>query len=491
MKTVRTRFAPSPTGNPHIGNMRTALFSYLYAKHHGGVFVLRLEDTDRTRYVENGLKNILDALQWLSIVPDEGPSPLSGNFGPYIQSERLHLYEEFVQKLLSSGNAYYCFCTQERLSLLRKNQSQAGTPPRYDRHCRALSVEQQEIQKKNNLPFVIRMKIPDRELLEWHDLIHGKIAFQSDELDDQVLLKSDGYPTYHLANVVDDHLMEISHVIRSDEWISSTPKHLLLYRYFQWEPPQFAHVPMVLNQKRAKLSKRDGETALLAYQRMGYLPQAVLNFMAFLGWNPKTDQEIFSLEELVASFDLEKVNKAGAIFNQEKLDWYNASYIRKLPLSELTSLCRPFFQNQEKKSALFDDFDDREYLSKVVSLFQERLKRLSEIPLLADFFFQKHLQYDGNLLLWKEMSIDSARANLLSLHTLLKDLPETQWGREALEKAVKSLIERLHLTNGEVLWPFRVALSGQKASPGPFEMAEVFGKDRTLLHLEDALSRLE
>lgn len=343
---VRTRFAPSPTGFLHVGGLRTALYSYLVAKQAKGKFLLRIEDTDRERYVPEGTLNILKSLYWAGIVPDEGikldaesdpdePTIIQeGNSGPYIQSERLEIYQQYANQLIREGNAYYCFCTPERLEELRERQQANQQPTMYDRRC--LDIDPAKAKKRANKgePHVIRLKMPREGETVFSDLIHSKVSFKNELIDDQVLIKSDGFPTYHLAVVVDDHLMEVTHVIRGEEWVSSTPKHIQLYKYFGWEMPQFAHLPLILNPDKSKLSKRQGDVAVEDYRAKGYLPEALINFIALLGWNPGDERELFTLDELVKEFSLDKVSKAGAVFNLEKLNWYNKEYIKRLPLSE-------------------------------------------------------------------------------------------------------------------------------------------------------------
>lgn len=495
MNTIRTRYAPSPTGNPHIGNIRTALFAYLFAKKNNGAFILRLEDTDRERYVEKGLEYIIDSLAWLGMKPDEGPG-FGGEYGPYIQSERLAIYQKHAQELVEKNFAYFCFCTQERLAELRESQARQKLAPRYDRHCLHLSEEEVIMKKQNNLPFVIRMRVPDDEILSWNDLVRGEVSFASKDIDDQVLVKSDRFPTYHLANVIDDALMKVSHVIRADEWISSTPKHLLLYRFFGWNPPLFAHLPLILNEKRAKLSKRDGEVAVLAYRDLGYLPEAVLNFIAFLGWNPKTDQEFFTLDELINAFELSGVNKAGAVFNIQKLNWFNKHAIRKKSFEELTKLCLPYLEQLGLDSVGNDEFVfgpsgkrlSRYDLERMIGLFADRMQTTAEIKELIGFLLVDLPSYDPYLLSWKGEDVASAKHHLQNLYKELYAY-DGEWSKQALEAHFLSWIQALELKNGPVLWPLRVSLSGLQNSPGPFEIAELLGKDETLKRVAHAVEK--
>jgi len=348
---VRTRFAPSPTGFLHVGGLRTALYNYLFARKNNGRFLLRIEDTDQRRKVVGAVENLLETLAWAGVKPDEGPR-VGGDFGPYVQSERLELYRRYARQLVDGNQAYYCFCSADRLKQLKEWQIAHKIPPRYDNHCRNFSADEVQRRLKTGAEHVIRMKIPSDGMVKVNDLIRGQVIFPVNQIDDQVLLKSDDYPTYHLANVVDDHLMQISHVIRGEEWLPSTPKHVLLYRYFGWELPQFAHLSLLLNPDKSKLSKRQGDVAVEDYRSGGYLPEALINFLALLGWNPGNDREIFSMDELVREFSLERVSKSGAIFNVEKLNWMNGVYIRKLSQDDFKAKLRSNFP------AIFTNIDD-------------------------------------------------------------------------------------------------------------------------------------
>ncbi|MCJ8347156.1 glutamate--tRNA ligase, partial [bacterium] len=327
--TIRARFAPSPTGYMHVGSVRTALYNYLFAKKHKGSYILRVEDTDQTRKVDGSIESLIEVMSQLSLNHDEGPvsNGVSGDFGPYYQSERLDIYRKYIDQILESKKAYRCFCTSERLDEMRAEQTEKGLATRYDKKCVTLS-EEDSIKRAQNEKHVIRLNIPSNETIVVNDIIRGKIQFNSDEIDDQVLLKSDGFPTYHFANVVDDHLMEISHVIRGEEWLLSTAKHVLLYDCFGWTVPSFAHLPLLLNPDKTKLSKRQGDVAVEDFLKAGYLEEALVNFLALLGWHGESDQEIFSLEQLVEQFSLERVSKSGAVFDREKLDWMNGQYIK-------------------------------------------------------------------------------------------------------------------------------------------------------------------
>ena len=496
MKKIRTRFAPSPTGALHVGSLRTALYNYLFAKHNNGNFILRIEDTDKARFIEGSVENLVKILDLTGLKYSEGvfvenskKVAQKGNFGPYIQSERLDIYRKYVDELIKNDYAYFCFCSQERLEKMRKDQQAKKMAPMYDGKCRELNKE--EIQKllDKKTPYVIRLKIPKNGFTEFKDLIYGKIKIENKTIDDQVLIKSDGYPTYHLANVVDDHLMEISHIIRGEEWLPSTPKHILLYKAFGWEIPEFAHLPLLLNPDKSKLSKRQGDVAVEDYFKKGYLPEALLNFILLLGWNPKTEEEIFSLDEMIKRFDLSGVNKTGAIFNTEKLGWINGAYIREMDLRDLTKLCVPYLEEAglvKKVSSIkyqvlnTDGEVDFDYFKKVISLEQERIKKLSETGELVKFVFVNKLEYDKNLLIWKKMSFEEVKNNLELAYNELEKIDEKDFEKNNLEKVLRNLMEEKGIKTGELLWPLRVALTGLKGSPGPFEVAEVLGKKKVL-----------
>lgn len=498
---VRTRFAPSPTGHLHIGSLRTALFAFLFARHNGGVNVLRIEDTDQNRLVEGSIEHMLGSLKEMGIEFDEGYFLNSqghmeqrGSHGPYVQSERLELYSKYARELIEKGSAYYCFCTPERLEELRKEQIALKKPAMYDRHCRNLSGEESaaklaDLEKQGKSP-VVRQAIPLEGQTTVKDLIYGDIVFENQVLDDQVILKSDGFPTYHLAVVVDDHLMEITHVIRGEDWINSTPKHVLLYQAFGWEPTQFAHAPNILNQDKTKLSKRQGDVNLEEFLAKGYLKEALVNFVAFLGWNPKTEQEIFSMENLIAQFDLGKINRAGAVFDQNKLDWMNGLYIRAKSDAELTDLLLPFWRKEG-----FPDVTKfpREYLERITALEKDRLKKLSDIAEGTAYFFEAP-QYDPGLLVWKKSTPDQTRAILTELHNFFDGLDEPDFVRDSLEEKLKQFISEKGYDNGSVLWPLRVALTGLGKSPGPFDVASVLhaglGKEEVLSRVKAAFESL-
>lgn len=486
--TVRTRFAPSPTGYLHIGSIRTTIFAYLFAKHNKGDFIVRVEDTDQERLVPGAVESMLKTLEWVGMTPDEGPALKAdgtlfekGKHGPYVQSKRLNIYKKYVDELLESGNAYYAFDTPEELNTMRERLQARKLPTKYDRANmrNQFTLGAQEVDKilKSDALRVVRLKVPDEGTVVFEDIVHGRTAFDCKEVDDQVLLKSDGFPTYHLAVVVDDHLMEITHVIRGDDWISSTPKHLLLYKALGWQPPAHAHVPNVFGNDKLKLSKRRGDVSVEGYRNKGYLPEALINFLAFLGWNPGTEQEIFSKDELIKEFTLEKVSKAGAVFNVDKLNWYNKEYIKKLSNTELAQKAKPFFEQQNV--AVTDNFES------ILALEKERVTTLAELPLAVKFVFELP-GYAKELLVGKKSSLDEVKQVLEMLFNKMTAVDEKNWNKDSLEASFLPWIKEQGLTNAVVLWPLRVALSGQQNSPGPFEIAGVLGKSESIKRVKYA-----
>jgi glutamyl-tRNA synthetase len=478
---VRTRFAPSPTGFLHIGGLRTALFAFLFARHAGGDFILRIEDTDRTRLVEGAMEDILQQLRWVGMRWDEGPDK-GGPHAPYLQSERREIYRRHAESLVQGGGAYRCFCTPERLESLREDQKKAGSFQGYDKRCRSLPAEQIETNLAEGLPWVVRLKVPTGGASVFHDAIRGEIRTSNETLDDTVLLKSDGYPTYHLANVVDDHLMGITHVIRGDEWISSTPRHVVLYEAFGWEQPVFAHVPVILSQGGGKLSKRHGATMVREFREKGYLAEAVLNFIALLGWSLDDKSVLFSMDDLVRHFDLGKVNKAPAVFSYEKLDWFNGVYIRGKSVEQLYELLLPYF-------AAEGCGEDRAYLVEIIPLIRERLKTLSDAWRLAWFFFDSRFTVkDAEHLAPKKLGRETARSVLVEAAGLIESLPA--FDEASVETALRGIVEARGLKAGDVFMSVRVAVTGTTISPGLFETIRVLGRERVVSRLKAAAGSL-
>ncbi|MFH1142245.1 MAG: glutamate--tRNA ligase, partial [Candidatus Uhrbacteria bacterium] len=431
---IRTRFAPSPTGYLHIGSLRTALYAYLFAKNQGGELILRVEDTDRSRYVEGAVESLIDVLTRMSIDYDEGPVIKNGkleekgSYGPYTQSERTEMYKKYADELIEKGHAYRCFCSADRLESMRKEQQLAKMPTKYDRHCCSLTDE--EVQKKLDMkePYVVRMKVPAGETVV-DDLIRGKVKFNNEEVDDQVLMKSDGFPTYHLAVVVDATAMEISHVIRAEEWLTSTPKHIMLYNMLGFKAPTYAHLPMVLNPDKSKLSKRQGDVAVEDYLAKGYLPEALNNFVALLGYNPKGDQEIYTMDELIKLFDLSKVNSSGAVFNTEKLDWMNSQYIKAKDIDELVDLAQVFLARAEKTV-------DEKRLEKIVTVERERMNRLDEIVEMVDMYQTEPEFADPAILIWKKSDAADAKTMLGGLIEQIENMKDDDFAELGLVETV-------------------------------------------------------
>lgn len=487
---VRVRYAPSPTGEPHVGNIRAALFNWLFARHEGGAFIVRLEDTDRTRYVEGAERAIFDSLAWLGLDYDEGPdaSDISrdiGDRGPYMQSRRLDTYQRHAGQLIEAGHAYRCYCTTERLDEVRKDLQRHKLPPKYDRRCRDLPDGEPQRQEAQGLPCVVRFKTPLSGQTAFHDLIRGDIVFQNDTLDDFVLMKSDGFPVYHLANVVDDRLMGITHVLRGDEWLSSTPRHVLLYQAFGWEPPAFAHLPMILGSDRAKLSKRHGDTSVLEFRERGFLPEALLNFLGLLGWSLDDRTEIIDRETFVRHFSLERVLANPAVFNFDKLEWMNGVYIRQLPEDELAERIAPILDRRLGTAV------DRGQLRRVVPIIRERIKLLSEAVDMAGFFFlEGELEYGTGTLLGKKF-VEDPGAAAGALEAVLGRVSGLQpWEHEALEGAIRPLAGELGVKTGDLFGLIRVAVTGRTAAPPLFETVAVLGRERSLERLESAIRRL-
>ncbi len=483
--SVRVRYAPSPTGYPHVGNIRTAMFNWLFARHHGGSFIVRIEDTDVTRKVEGTVEAILDGLRWLGLDWDEGPE-VGGKYSPYFQSQRLEIYHEAAKRLISQGDAYYCYCSPQRLEEMRAEQVRRKQPPGYDRYCRNLSPEERAEREAEDITPVVRFKTPLEGQTSISDLIRGEVVFDNNTIDDFVLLKSDGYPTYHLANVVDDHLMEISHVLRAEEWLSSTPRHLLLYQALGFEPPQFAHLPMILGADRAKLSKRHGAVSITEYRDQGYLPEAMVNFLALLGWSLDDRTEILSRQELIDNFSLERVSRTAAIFNRDKLNWMNGVYIRSLSLEDFTQRATPFLDRdlpaEVKRPLSF------EYIRQIMPLIQERAKTLAEVAELAEFLFVDELRYAPSLLIVKNMSQEPAAQALEAGQQRLGQLGV--FDAESLEAVLRPLAAELGLKTSQLFGTLRVAVTGRTAAPPLFQTMAVLGKERCLRRIKAALDSL-
>ncbi|MBA7466934.1 Glutamate--tRNA ligase [subsurface metagenome] len=486
MAKIRTRFAPSPTGFPHVGNIRTALFAWLFARHNGGSFIVRIEDTDVTRKVEGAVETILNSLRWLGLDWDEGPE-VGGEYGPYFQSQRLDKYQAVARQLVEQGDAYYCYCSPQRLEEMRTEQSRRKQPPGYDRHCRESSQEERSRKEAEGITPVVRFKTPLEGQTKFNDLIWGEMVFENNTLDDFVLLKSDGYPTYHLANIVDDHLMEISHVIRAEEWLSSTPRHVLMYQALGFEPPHFAHLPMLLGADRSKLSKRHGAVSITEYYEQGYLPEAMVNFLALLGWSLDDRTEILSRQELIDNFSLGRVSRTAAVFNRDKLNWMNGVYIRSLTADEFYEAAEPYLMMDKPVGEAV--ISSGEYVRDILPLVHERAKTLAEVTELAQFFFVEELDYASNLLIGENMRRESTTE---ALKTALQRLEQLKvFDAESLEVLLRPLAVELGLKTGQLFGMLRVAVTGRTAAPPLFQTMAVLGKERCLKRIEAALDRLD
>ena len=484
MNKVRTRFAPSPTGYMHIGNLRTALFTYLIAKQNGGDFILRIEDTDQERYVEGAIDVIYKTLKDVGLVWDEGPD-IGGPVGPYIQSQRMGMFKQYAEKLVEMGKAYYCCCDKDRLTELKAVQEASGIAPMYDRHCRNLSKEEIAEKLAAGVPYVIRQKVPLDGTTTFHDEIYGDITVENSTLDDQILLKTDGMPTYNFANVVDDHLMGITHVVRGNEYLASAPKYNLLYEAFGWEIPKYIHVEHIMKDKQHKLSKRDGDASYQDLIDKGYLKEAVLNYIALLGWAPKGEREIFSLQELVKEFDIHGLSKSPAIFDPLKLRAINGEYIRKLTPEEFLSHAEPYIRQSVKRTDV--------NLLEIAKLLQARTEVLTEIPEQVDFFDEMP-DYDLSLYVNKKMKTDEAVSleSLKAVKPVLEAIEDADWNVNSIHDAAFKLIEQLGVKNGVILFPLRVAISGKQFTPGgAFEIAALIGKKDTLSRLDRSIEKLE
>ena len=474
---VRVRFAPSPTGYLHVGGLRTALFNYLFARKQGGKFVLRIEDTDQKRSIPGALEKLTTTLTEIGLHYDEGPD-IGGNYGPYIQSQRTDIYKKYTQKLLDSGNAYHCFCSEERLNNLREEQRKRKRPPMYDGKCRDLSKNEVKDKLAQGMPFVIRLRYPREGKTVFDDVVRDRVAIDNSMVDDQVLIKSDGFPTYHLASVVDDHLMKITHVIRGEEWLSSVPKHIFLYKSFGWEIPVFVHLPLLLNSDRSKLSKRQGDVSVESYIQKGYLPEVMLNFIALLGWHSADDREIYSLKELGEAFSLDRINKAGAVFDTEKLNWMGGQYIRNLDVKYIADRSMYFFEE-----AGIDISDNDKYL-KVINTARDYVYCLSDIVEHAKMFYEKMIFSEEDRELIKEEN--SQKIYSYWIEELRK---KAGWKPEEISSLIKQSIGKLGIKGKNFYFPIRLALFGNRHGPDIPTLIDILGADESVKRLEACLNR--
>lgn len=479
---IRTRFAPSPTGYMHIGNLRTALYEYLIAKSQGGKFILRIEDTDQERLVEGAIDMIYNTLSLTGLHYDEGPD-IGGEYGPYIQSQRMGMYMDYAKELVEKGKAYYCFCSKERLEALKNSNKEGDAFSKYDRHCLTLSSE--EIQKNldSGMPFVIRQKMPTEGTTTFHDVVYGDITVENAELDDQILMKADGFPTYNFANVVDDHLMKITHVVRGSEYLSSTPKYNLLYEAFGWEAPVYVHLPAVMRDAHNKLSKRHGDKSFEDLVKEGFLVEAIVNYIALLGWSPSDNKELFTLKELEQAFDIQGLSKSPSIFDIKKLTWMNGEYIKAMDADRFYEAVESRLKEAVKNRTLD--------LKKIAALLQKRLETLNDIPRLVDFFdtlpeYSTELYIHKKMKTTEEIALSSLKAALPVLDAL------SDWNETAIHDTLMALVQSLGIKNGQLLWPVRTALSGEPTSPGgAMELADILGKQESIARIKIGIEKLE
>jgi glutamyl-tRNA synthetase len=484
---VRVRYAPSPTGYIHIGNLRTALYNYLFARHNGGDFIVRIEDTDRTRYVPGAVENLINTLDWVGLDYDEGPVK-GGKYEPYYQSERLAIYKDYADYLIKNKKAYYCFCTSERLTQLREEQNKTTKDTRYDKLCLHLSEEDIQKNLAEGKQYVIRLNVEPGLKIAFKDIIRGDVEFSSDVIDDQVLIKSDGFPTYHLANIIDDHLMEISHVIRGEEWLPSVPKHILLYEAFGWQHPQFAHLPLLLNPDRSKLSKRQGDVAVEDYQKKGYLKEALINFIALLGWTAGDNKEIYTFDELIKSFSLERVNDSGAVFDIEKLNWLNEEHLRSKSDSELINMLRGELYYSKYSSYNYTN----DYLQKVIEAMKPRVSFIRELYEKGFYFFEEPETYEETAVKknWKPNSADILKKYSEKISLLVPSGKDGNLKKEDYEKALVETSTEMNVGKGAIIHPLRLAVSGVSGGPGIYDILYIIGKEKVRERVDNIIYKI-
>lgn len=493
MDKVRVRFAPSPTGFLHIGGLRTALYNYLFAKHNNGDFILRIEDTDRTRYVEGAIENLIQSLKWAGIEVDEGvilneegKLTEKGQCGPYIQSNRLDIYKKYVDKLIESGHAYYCFCSKERLDNLREEQRIKGQVPKYDGRCRSIPIEEAKRRIANGEEYVVRLKLPRNRFIKFHDLVRGDVTINTDEIDDQVLMKSDGFPTYHMAVVVDDHLMKITHVVRGEEWLASTPKHVFLYEALGWEAPEFVHLPTVLNKNHKKLSKREGDVSVEDFKKRGYLPEGLINYLALVGWSPEDDEEIMTLKDLIPKFSFDRVVKSGGIFDVDKLNWVNSHYMKDYDLEKLCQLEKPYMI--ESGLMTEEEIDNNfEWFKILVETVRDGLDKLEDLPKAVQFLF-------GDLNVKEESALEELKKDhvLQLIDQFIEELNSLEEVDDEFSRTVMKKIQKATGIKGKDLYmPVRAAISGNVHGPELNNIILLLGKEKLLKRLNSSKKYLK
>ena len=484
---IRLRFAPSPTGMLHIGGARTALFNWLFSRHYGGDFILRIEDTDQVRSTEEAVNVILDGMKWLGLDWDEGPGK-EGKYGPYYQMQRLSLYKKYAEQLVRKNKAYYCYCSKEELKASREKQSKLRKKViKYDRHCLNLSeAERKKYEEEGRKP-VIRLKIPEK-LIEFDDLLRGNVSFDGELLTDFVIIKSDGIPTYNYAVVIDDALMNISHVMRGDDHISNTPKQILIYEALGFKTPKFAHIPMIMGEDHTKLSKRHGAASVMEYNKMGYLPEALVNYIAHLGWSPGDDREIMSIKEIIEEFSLENISKHAAVFSMDKLNWFNNEYMKKMKIDDLAKLLIPHLKEANYFSEEETSTNDYNRLKEIIQLMHGRFRNFSQFIEFTDYFFKKQIDIDPQAF----QSVLNKNGVVEILSALKEKLLEIDlWNESNLETVVRNVAASLKIKGGKIIHPTRVALTGKKIGPGLFELMVLLGKEINIKRLEDAIERIK
>jgi len=486
-KKIRVRFAPSPTGDLHIGGARTALFNWLYARHYKGTFILRIEDTDQVRSTDEAINVILESMKWLGLDWDEGPEK-GGEYGPYYQMQRLQLYQKYAEQLLKDQKAYYCYCSREELAESKKEQSKENKSLKYNRHCLNLSKEDKIRYKLEGRKPVIRLKIPAREIA-FNDLLRGKVTFDGGLLSDFVIMKSDGIPTYNYAVVIDDILMKITDVMRGDDHISNTPKQIVMYEALGFDVPKFAHIPMIMGQDRTRLSKRHGAASVMEYEKMGYTPEAVVNYIAHLGWSPGDEREIFSKDALIKEFNLDKISKHAAVFSMEKLNWFNGEYLKNMSIDSIIKIFLPFLKEAnyiESEESISPAKND--YIKEVIKLLQGRIKNISQFIDYADYFFMDEINIEPQAFT-NVLNKEGVPGILQALKERLSTLK--CWDGESIENAVREVASSLQIKGGQIIHPTRVSLSGKKVGPGLFELMVVLGQSKTVKRLKEAIEKIE
>lgn len=492
MSEVRVRFAPSPTGYLHIGGLRTALYDYLFAKNKGGKYILRIEDTDQSRFVDDAIENLLDSLEWSGVVHDEGvfiedgKVVQKGDYGPYIQSERLDIYSKYLNQLIESDKAYYCFCEKERLEKLREQQKEHNQNIGYDGKCRTVTVEEAKERIAAGEEYVVRLRLPEHTDIVFDDMVRGKIVINTDDMDDQVLLKADGFPTYHLAVVVDDYLMKITHVIRGEEWLPSAPKHVYLYQAFGWDAPEFVHLPTVLNKEKKKLSKRQGDVSVEDFKKKGYLPEALVNYLALVGWSPDSNEEFFTMDELIEQFSVKRVSKTGGVFDKDKLDWVNEHYLREADLGRITKLAIPYLL--ESGLITEQDVEDKyDWVETLVSIVKDRLTTISEIPEQVKYIFDNEVKMED------EETEEILKGETVGelLNAFKSELEKIDLVDEEFSKGIMKTIQKSTGIKGKNLFmPSRVALTGQQHGPDMDKVILVLGKENIIARIDYILENI-